>query len=969
MCKNLTLAALISTASMTTMAHAQVATTQSDPAAAEPAAEDIIVTGMRQSMQSSAQIKKNTMEVVDSITAEDIGKLPDPNVAETLTRIPGVQGYRFGGEAASPVGTGSGLTVRGLSGQTASRIDGRAYFTAGQREFNIEGAIPGMIAGIDVYKNPSAEHIEGGIGGLINIRTRRPLDLKQFTLSAAVTGRYNDLAQQIQPEVFGLVANRWDVGDGELGVLIAGNYQKSFNRSDNNPANGGTSIRRAIRADSAEYAGNASLDRSLVGRSDVWYLADVADPLALTPAQRSDLISTVTQVANIFQEDIRRTRLGLNGVLQWKPNPDLEFYAEGNYNYYQYFQQYRFLFTGDSRYVRNLTTSAFDLTEDLAIRNRDGGGAELLSGRILDSGTFLNSSLSTTGGDEHRTYKTWIAATGFKWAVTDNFDVDLDLSYVKADQRQDNRSAGLASRTGLAWDITRDLTTQPHAISISGPDLASPGTWVFNNYSNGTNQVWDDEGLAAQLDLTYRMDGSFLTAIKAGLRYARQTDSYRNFSFSGKNLTTDGLALAADRSNAIPVTANPDLVSASPTNWMAGKAGYSGGYLVFSPEALLGDNVRNRFPLAGIAAEDSLPEILLQRRYFEEQTYAGYVVGEFAFLGDRIKGNAGVRVVKTDVFARAQITNNPGGGAPVTIIPNEVSNSYTDVLPSFNVTGYITPDTLVRFGYGKGITRPDVGALNPAIVVNDTTGTGSVGNPDLRPQKADSYDLSLEHYFSRGNYVSLGLFYKKIDGFFSGVEECVTVPTAPPYSGVNPNNCGTGQYRITRQVNAEQGSAKGVEVAVQTFFDYDFVPKFLQNFGVAGSYTFVKTENPVLIGGQIVQTRQPFTSDHSWSLAGMYEDSFLSARLVYTWRSDFVLFGVASNPIDGRYVGASGTLDASVNFKLPHNFTLSLTASNITNQGADRFVGEPGANALPYERQHFVNGRIFGATLRYSLGN
>ena len=101
----------------------------------------------------------------------------------------------------------------------------------------------------------------------------------------------------------------------------------------------------------------------------------------------------------------------------------------------------------------------------------------------------------------------------------------------------------------------------------------------------------------------------------------------------------------------------------------------------------------------------------------------------------------------------------------------------------------------------------------------------------------------------------------------------------------------------------------------------------------------------------------------------MYEDAVVSARLVYTWRSDFVLFGVSPNPIDGRYVGASGTLDASLNFNLPHDFSLSLTASNITNQGANRFVGEPGINATTFERQHFVNGRIFGATLRYSLGN
>ena len=175
------------------------------------AVEEVVVRGIRSSMETSAAIKRNAGEVVESITAEDVGKLPDPNVAETLTRIPGVQGYRYGGEGASPVGEGSGLTVRGLSGQTASRLNGRTYFTAGGREFNIESAIPGMIAGIDVFKNPSAKHIEGGIGGLIDIKTRRPLDMGERVISGAVTARYNDFTEEVNPEIFGLYTQTWDL--------------------------------------------------------------------------------------------------------------------------------------------------------------------------------------------------------------------------------------------------------------------------------------------------------------------------------------------------------------------------------------------------------------------------------------------------------------------------------------------------------------------------------------------------------------------------------------------------------------------------------------------------------------------------------------------------------------------------------------------------------------------------------------
>jgi len=929
----------------------------------------IIVTGLRKSLATSANIKRNTMEIVDSINAEDIGKLPDPNVAETLTRIPGVQAYRFGGEAASPVGVGSGITIRGLSGQTASRVDGRAYFTAGGREFNIEGATPGIVAGLDVFKNPTADHIEGAIGGLINIRTRKPLDFKDDTVvSASASGHYNDLAKKATPEFSGLISQKWAVGDGEVGVLIGGNYQETFNRGDNNPANGGTSFRRVIRADSAEYAATTALDRSFVGRSDVVYLADVPSITAQTAAERASTISAVGETNPVNEEDYRRTRIGINGALQWKPSSRLEFTVSGLYNSYLYHQNYRFLGTSDSRYVQNLTTTPFTIDELLANRNLNGGSNDVLTTARLASGTFLNSGLASTGGDEHRRYQTGIVAGNVKWSATNRLDINLDLSYVKAKQYQDNRAVTLAPAAGLSWNITRNLIGAPHTVAISGPDLSSTSTWVYNQYANGTNQNWDDNGVAAQLDLAYRFDSSVLKDIKVGARYGSQSDSYHNYSFGGKNLTTDGSGLAGNRSNAIPVTALADLVQTSPTNIFEGNAGYSGGFLTFSPDALLGDNVRSRFPNANIFPEKSLPENLLARRYFKEQTYAAYGMVDFGFLGDRIRGNAGVRVVQTDVFTRAQVTNIPAGGGASTIIPNEKSASYTNVLPTVNLTGYITKDTLLRFGYGKGITRPDPGALNPVINVDIVNGVGNIGNAALKPQKADSFDLSLEHYFSPINYISANLFYKNIDGFFSGISTCQTVSTAPAYAGTVSNGCPTGQYLLTQTVNAQKGFAKGIEVAGQTFFDYDFVPSFLKHFGASASYTYVDTKNPIYLAGVLVNTQQPFVSKNNYSVAGMYENGVVSARVVYTYRSDFILFGNSANPIDGRYIKGYGLLDASINFKLPANFSLSLNASNLTNAAPNRYVGEPGIST-DVERQHFDNGRNFTVTLRYSLGH
>lgn len=924
--------------------------------------EEVVVTGIRESLRSSQEIKRASMEVVDSITAEDIGKLPDANVAETLTRIPGVQGYRYGGEGASPVGNGSGLTIRGLSGQTASHVDGRAYFTAGTREFNIEGAIPGMISGIDVYKNPSAEHIEGGIGGVVNIRTRRPFDFDGMTVSVAANARYNDLAESTEPDVFGLFSNRWSFdGGGELGVLIAANVQESHNRSDSNPGNGGTAIRRAVRADSAEYATLDGANQAYAGRTDVWHLADVADPLALTDAERADLITATTQQAPVFQEDILRTRRGFNAALQWKPVENLELYAESNYNYYRYHQEYRFLFANDTRTVQGLSTSPYTLTEGLANRNANGGENQMLAGRRLDGGTFLDSTLSTLGGDEDHPYETIIYATGVKWQPRENLDLNFDLAYVSAEQEVDNRSVGAVSAQGLTWDVSRSLTPVPHRIAFSGgPALDAASTWVLNNYGNGNRARFDDEGLAAALNVTYRLDNPVFTAVKAGARWAVQEADFSNYSFGGRPLTTDGQPLAADHSNGVPLSTVQGVAQAAPGNWLDGEAGYSGGYLVFAPSALTGDNVRNLFPQAGIPAEGALPENLLARRHAEEETLAAYVQGEFSFLDDRIRGNVGIRGVRTDLSARAMVANIPGPG----ISPRDSEVSYTDYLPSLNIVGSITDTLQLRFGYGKALTRALLADLNPSLTVN-VGGTLTRGNPDLQPLEADSYDLSLEWYFSDTGYLAAGIFDKEIDGFFTGVSECETIPGIPAYTGAQLNGCTNGQYYVTRTVNAESGYARGAEVSGQAFFEQ--LPGFWSNFGAQASYAYVDTENPVRFAanGQVFDVPQAFQSEHSYTLAGLYEDDRLSARLVYTYRSDFVLFGVAANPIDGRYVEGYGIVDFSLGYDIGDNFSVSATVSNLTNEAPDRYVGEPGAYATDFERQHFMNGRIFGIGVRY----
>jgi TonB-dependent receptor len=295
------------------------------------------------------------------------------------------------------------------------------------------------------------------------------------------------------------------------------------------------------------------------------------------------------------------------------------------------------------------------------------------------------------------------------------------------------------------------------------------------------------------------------------------------------------------------------------------------------------------------------------------------------------------------------------------------NSAYTNALPSLNVIGEISKDFLARFGYGRGMTRPAIGDLSPGGSINTTNGTVGIGNPDLRPQVADSFDLSLERYFTPTNYVALGLFDKEIKDAPNAILSCQTLDQA--YTGTLANGCSNGQWAVTQAVNSLKGYARGAELSGQYFFDAK--AGWLQNFGVSGSYTHVTTSIPVNFGSaaapRIVPASQAFVSKHNYTLSGMYEDSTMSARLTYTWRSDQVLFGVSANPIDGRYIGAYGIFDAAFNYKLTPSLSLSVNALNLTNRGLNRYVGEPGAYATGLERQHYDNGRAFTVGLRYKF--
>src|SRR5437660_5026172 len=180
--------------------------------------EEVVVSGIRASLQTAQDIKKNSDQIVDSIVAEDIGKLPDINVSDALQRVTGVQIGR-------DVGEGSSVAIRGLP-QIETTLNGREAFTAGGgRVFNFEDVPAELLKGLDVYKSPTANLVEGGIGGTIDLRTRRPFDFKGLELDGSVMGRFSDLVEKTKPQASLLVSDRWDTGVGDFGALFSIAYQ------------------------------------------------------------------------------------------------------------------------------------------------------------------------------------------------------------------------------------------------------------------------------------------------------------------------------------------------------------------------------------------------------------------------------------------------------------------------------------------------------------------------------------------------------------------------------------------------------------------------------------------------------------------------------------------------------------------------------------------------------------------------
>jgi len=972
---------------------------QATPAPAAPEAksqqlETVVVSGRRAALESAQKIKQNSDEIVDSIVADDIGKLPDKSVTEVLQRIVGVTIDRTmsKGDPEHYSVEGSSVNIRGLS-YVRSEVNGRDTFSAnGGRALNFEDVPPELMAAVDVYKNPTAAQIEGSIGGLVNLRTAMPFDYAGFKASGTISGNYNQLQRKFSPSASGLVSNRWNTDIGEVGLLLSLAHSKSTTRTD------------------------------------LWQVE---------PYYNIDGTHWAPKGAQWRDSNFERNRNGTYAALQWKKGD-----VSSSLTYFQ--SKYKMQWDENALFAQ---TNPWNIVI--------GSDAKYNSNNVFIGGTLTAPADGGVnfGADTRymtRDSKTKDLAWNLKWRLNDRWSFSTDLQLVKSNTRAFDSTVA----TGLLMPKeTLDLSGSTPRVVFDASDLAALQNkanyyWAFTmehqDRSKAEQKAWRADG-------KFNFDHAVLQDLSFGIRLtdrdANTTKTVPDYNWSAITQTwqrgwdISGLAYLNDpRFNAptrlhtfknffggqsVPAVYVPDVSLAKdyPNSYaalhkyhdilcaeQAAAQGWSSGCAQWAPASFgtspVGDNDQH------------------------ERTQAAYAQLRFDFtdVGAPIDGNVGLRAVRTDmkaagytVFTNKADQPNPNQtvrGVPVPNIadfatPINAEQSYVNVLPSLNLRFKASDKLQFRAAVARGVSRPDFSDMqaytsmeltttkhtedNDTVLVIDgvnLSGTAN-GNPLLKPIKSTQMDLTAEWYFSKNGSLTLALFNKQLTDII--VKQSAT--TVLRDAAGNPLN-----FTVTSPVNGAKGHARGFEIAFQRYLD--MLPGWMSGIGVQANYTYVdsktKPYNPVLtpfcsgtstnadnlnlnINGCDTDGRTfgnlPLTnlSRNAYNLALLYDYGPISARVAYNWRSKY-LQGVNVNGTrngDGRLTDGTsvayalptwsddyGQIDAGITYRFNDKLSVSLEGQNLSNSLARQLMQQ---NIGLMTRAVNYTGRRYSVQASYSF--
>ncbi|MBV6830975.1 TonB-dependent receptor [Xanthomonas campestris pv. zingibericola] len=688
---------------LSAQAYAQDATTTATPASAATTQQldTVQVTGTRSSVTKAQLVKQNAEQIVDSIVAEDIGKLPDNNVAEALQRISGIQISRNYGE-------GSAIAIRGLT-QVRTELNGRDIFTANDgRGLSFEDVSAELLGGVNVYKNPSADMIEGGLGGTVDLRTRLPFDYDGRKIAGSVQYNYYDLADDGKPAFSGLFSDRWQTGIGEIGILVNYSQQKSPFRQDT------ISI-------------------------EPWYTQTDL------PGYEGQGVS-VPHGAGINTTVGERERKTGAFAMQWRPNDAVEVYTQVLRSDYDFsWHDYSFFALTGANPMQGLP--------GIQVNNRN----EFVNGSFQNVPTESNTSLT------ERHSVTTDYSLGAKWTVNEKLTLSTDFQYVDATTTGTRYilSTGQVTSPQFNVDFRGDLPR----LSVTDASGAEGYLADVNNY-NGWRYHLDNKDdnkgteFAWRSDMDLAFDSDFVRSFKAGVRYTdRDAETKGNiYRFMCIN-NCDGAPFS--QYPGIGVMTNPI------TDFFRGQSHAFGPTLTASDAAVA--NYQQTLAAFGASPLEFAPNNINTQN---EKTYAAYGVLRFGVDGEiPFDGNIGVRVVRTEVGSQGVRTGTDaegGGLIPVDaqqtytdVLPSlNLRWMLSDQLQwRFAASRGISRPTFDKLNPNLSLST---GTSNGA-----STFTGTAGNPSLEAVKADQFDTALEWYFGQGSMMYGTLFYKKVEGFIA----------------------------------------------------------------------------------------------------------------------------------------------------------------------------------------------------------
>ncbi len=916
----------------------------------------IVVTGILKSLEDSIAAKRDSDVIVDAVSAEDVGKFPDQNVAESLQRITGVAIDRSGGE-------GQFITVRGLGPEfNAVLLNGRTIATDNDgREFSFDVLSSDIIQTAEVYKSSQAGLQSGGIGAVVNIATAKPLDRPGLNLSGSAAAIYEDLSGEVGTDLSGVAS--WS--DGTFGVLFGASYNKRNAQIDRNLTNG-----FALReGDPAIFAPETSTG------------LDATDIGALPAGSR-------VQQQVIFSRDIQdRERLTLNGALQYAPSDSVTITLDGLYSKFEvdsFDQQFSGFFSPpfiDPQVDANGTVVSF-FRPSAAFRARNPqlavANPQLTADPTdADVGFSQNDNVLTSNNREAETFA---FGGNIEFQATETLKFVADAAWSRATRDGTNPFVvlGALAPTSPFIDSTRTdgLSTITNLSGLTDRSIQRLH-FVNVNRTRVEDEV-QEYRFDAELDV---YDAGALRKLTAGAIHTdrkKTRDLFDNFAdpdgagplsasdifcaYCGYTVPFDSSILSdynftdflsgVNGSDTIPATiltasfadAFGELNNAANLNNPNRTGGNTAALLAYANSAGIDPRFGIYTPTFNSSGSFEVDEQIFS--IYANSTWGGELFGGNVPW----TANLGLRVAFTNVTSSgfdtpvieftASTTDSQLDPIFGPSTPTSVDNSYANWLPSANLKLEPTDNTVLRLSYAKTVTRPTLTALG----VSNTFGGRSNaplsggGNPFLEAFDADNFDISFEWYFEPLSYFSVAGFHKELGNFIQS--ETIQIPGQVRLIDPNPavpDRIDNVTFNDTRERNGLAGSISGVEVAFQKTFN--------NGFGGILNYTYVTSERENAPVGDLGYNG--FTP-HTFNATAFYEKGPLGARVSYNYRDGFLVLGQAEFA-EPRQREAFGQLDFSASFELTDQFQIFVEGLNVLGEDTRDFSRFPN-RLLTYTR-------------------